>query len=348
MKRRAGGFLVVLGVLLASWVAIFQWHSSTTGRRLVHRYVKAETATLTHAEHLPSGVVGILRIPSLKETAPIVEGTTMAQLAIGVGHLQDSVMPGQPGTSVLAGHNVTWFHRINLLKVGDIFSVIRGRNRYEFRIVRTAIVQAGMPLVDSRTPTVVLESCYPLNALYFTRDRYLVWAREVGVRPLVVAPSVHLGTSFKAWGIPPALEAQGLTLRTNAMPMGHLTIRGNPSRDFVQSNAPLAAAQATTTLFFAGIHTLVQHHVAWGANLALPPSSPLWPLVSPGSTIQYLTQADEGVVARGTQVRSTRLTVEIAATSPRGSRTVMRLIFRATVQKGDQVRAVSWTEIPLS
>lgn len=346
MKRWAGGTLVGLGVLLACWVALFQWHSSTAGRRLVHHYLTAETVTLTNAGHLPSGVVGVLRIPFLKETAPIVEGTSMARLAIGVGHLADSVMPGQPGTSVLAGHNVTWFHRLNLLKVGDTVSVIRGHHRYEFRIVRTAIVRAGMPVVDSRAPTIVLESCYPLNALYFTPDRYLVWAREVGVRASVKAPRVHLGTPFKAGGIPPALQAQGLTLTTNAMPMGHLTVSGTPSRDFVQSNAPLEAAQATTTLFFAGMHTLLQHHLAWGGHLALPASSPLWALVGPRDTIQYLTPADEVVAARGNQVRSTRLAVKVSVTSPTGHRTVMQLIFRGTVQHRHQVRAVSWMEIP--
>ncbi|NMP24160.1 class D sortase [Sulfobacillus harzensis] len=346
MKRWAGGILVALGLLLAGRVAWFHLHSDTVGHRLVHQYIHAETVGLTKSySTLPSGVIGVLSIPSLQEKAPIVAGTDMGQLAVGVGHLTDSVMPGQPGTSVLAGHNVTWFHRLNQLKVGEAFFVREGRYRYAFRIERKAIVPQGTPVLNSRRPTVVLESCYPMNALYFTPYRYLIWAREVGVSTIYGTPQVSFGKTYAAAGIPAALKAQGLTRSSNDLPMGQLQFKGTPSLNLMQSNAPLSAAEATTTLYFAAVHTLLQHRLLWGQNLGIPASSALWRVIQPGDLVAYLGRANESLGVVANQICSTQLAVKIAVTSPRGARRVVLLLLDGKV-KGHQVWAARWVVIP--
>ncbi|MDN5668715.1 MAG: hypothetical protein L0G87_09995, partial [Renibacterium salmoninarum] len=47
--------------------------------------------------------IALLEIPQLKKSEVIVEGTTSAQTAVGVGHRRDSSFPGQAGTAILMG-----------------------------------------------------------------------------------------------------------------------------------------------------------------------------------------------------------------------------------------------------
>ena len=51
------------------------------------------------------GVIGIIKIPSLKLKYPIFEGTGPEQLNEGIGHMEDSAELCGKGNCVLAGHN---------------------------------------------------------------------------------------------------------------------------------------------------------------------------------------------------------------------------------------------------
>ncbi|AUW94235.1 hypothetical protein BXT84_09985 [Sulfobacillus thermotolerans] len=255
----------------------------------------------------------IIRIPKLDLTAPVLQGIQDAVLNVAVGHLPTSVNPGRPGLSVLAGHDVTWFRHINRLKPGDVI-VVQGRTHtYTFHVTHSTVVHVGAPVYNTPGPSIVLEACYPLNALYLTPYRYLVWAslvKETGQRQM---PSVPANTQYIPQGIPSAVAAQGLTLATNDLPMGHLTILGQPSATWKQSNAPLNAADATTTLFIAALHIAHANNARWWHQLA--PSVPyatIMPLVT-GQITKYLSLVNEIENVQGTNLKDTeiRLTVEI-------------------------------------
>lgn len=85
----------------------------------------------------PGTPVALLEIPELKLSEVIVEGSTSAQTAVGVGHRRDSVLPGQAGTSILMGRSGAYggvFARLDTLHIGDEFQVTTGQGKFTYKV----------------------------------------------------------------------------------------------------------------------------------------------------------------------------------------------------------------------
>ncbi len=82
--------------------------------------------------------IGSLVIPVLQQELPIIEGTGDNELAKGVGHFLQSVMPGEEDNCVLSGHRDTVFSKLDRLKAGDhiIVQTWAGTYTYEIRNIR--------------------------------------------------------------------------------------------------------------------------------------------------------------------------------------------------------------------
>ncbi len=310
-----GGLLTLSGLVEIGRIPFFYVHSWWVGKHLVSAtvrtkklYKKGQPAT-----SWPAGLMDVIHIPDLKLTAPVLQGIQDAELNVAVGHLPTSVNPGMPGLSVLAGHDVTWFRHINRLKPGDVI-VVQGRNHtYTFHVTHSAVLHVGTPVYNTTAPSIVLEACYPLNALYLTPYRYMVWASMVKEtsQTHAVSPSVPPNTRYTPVGIPSVVAAQGLTLATNYLPMGHLTILGHPSATWKQSNAPLNAADATTTLFLAALHIAHANNSTWWHQLA--PSVPyatIMPLVT-GQITHYGSLVNETEEVQGHTLKSTEIQLRV-------------------------------------
>jgi sortase A len=67
----------------------------------------------------------------------VVEGTTSADLTNGPGHFASSVLPGQPGTSVVFGRSVTYgapFQHVSAMKPGQLLTVTTGQGVFTYRV----------------------------------------------------------------------------------------------------------------------------------------------------------------------------------------------------------------------
>ncbi len=212
---------------------------------------------------------------SIGMNAPIVAGTDDPQLNVAVGHLTTSVWPGTGGTVVLAAHDVTYFSRINLLRPGQLIDFTTPCHTYIYRVTSYQVVATGSPIYSySNRYELVLETCYPLNALFVSSQRYLVYAEQVAILPTggrvpaslpaLPAPSVPA---------PPELASQGLTLTNNEAPLGVLHLVGRPSTMWQQSVAPLNDEAAILADYFAALRSagtaradLVEPTDRWGAD----------------------------------------------------------------------------------
>ncbi len=126
----------------------------------------------------------------------------------------------------------------------------------------------------------MLDTCWPPNALFFTPDRLLIRATEVGAA--TKGGDLDPGEQFVrtvrstdyTTSAPPALQAQGLTLQQNEAPMGTMNLV-NASVAFAQSPGPLSLEAAALETYFGGLHAAAQHQAAWWAamapGVALPP-----------------------------------------------------------------------------
>src|SRR5205823_875366 len=65
------------------------------------------------------GLVGKVEIPKLHLSAVVFQGTNDNVLDRGVGHMNSSALPGQPGNVVLAAHRDTFFRSLRDVHQGD-------------------------------------------------------------------------------------------------------------------------------------------------------------------------------------------------------------------------------------
>ncbi|MDZ7644271.1 MAG: class GN sortase [Woeseiaceae bacterium] len=97
----------------------------------------------------------------------VLAGGSGRVLAFAPGHLEASVLPGDAGNSVIAGHRDTHFRFLQYLQYGDIIHVERSNGRVlEFRVTGIDVVDArkGSVILDTDTPMLTLMTCYPFDA----------------------------------------------------------------------------------------------------------------------------------------------------------------------------------------
>ncbi len=275
---------IFAGSYAVAW-KVHQDHAKNVLLRSEHVAI-AKIAKQTHgASCQVSGVQqgqlsGILRIPAINLTAPVEEGTDDQELNVAVGHAPQSVWPGVDGSSVFLAHDVSYFVHLNALKPGDQITYETACNTVKFSVTDQQVVAAGSAVANTPTPSLVLDTCWPPNALFFTPNRLLIHATEVG--EATKGARLNKGAQFiktvastdYTTSAPPALQAQGLTLEQNEAPMGTMNLV-NPSVAFAQSPGPLSLEAAALETYFGGLHAGAQNETAWWAAMAhgvpLPP-----------------------------------------------------------------------------
>ena len=114
----------------------------------------------------------------------ILSGSSGRTLAFGPGHMSASVLPGDRGNSVIAGHRDTHFQFLKYLTIGESLLIERADGRTQrFRVTAIDVVDArrGSLLLDTDRTMLSLVTCYP-----FDTDepggplRYVVTAEAAG------------------------------------------------------------------------------------------------------------------------------------------------------------------------
>lgn len=217
-------------------------------------------------------LAGVLGLPKLDVTAPVEQGTNDNVLNVAVGHFDSSPFPGQVGTAVLLAHDVSYFADIDQLQPGDTIQYQVGCVTDIFKVTGHTVVAAGSQIPAQTGTALVLDTCWPTNALFFTPNRYLVVAQESSV--LSGQKNASTGATPTNWQTgyttpaPAALVAQGLDLTTNEAPMGVMQLTGTPNNAWDESPAPLAVEAAALAAYFGGLHAAAQHQSVWWADLA--------------------------------------------------------------------------------
>lgn len=91
--------------------------------------------------------VALLEIPRLGLREVVVQGTSSVPLMSGPGHRRDTPLPGQVGTSVIAGRRATYggpFRSIDQLRAGDQITVTTGQGKNSFAVL--GVRHAGDPV----------------------------------------------------------------------------------------------------------------------------------------------------------------------------------------------------------
>ena len=197
MKRMVGFGLLISGVALIGYAAFqIHWHHASAEKALAI----AEEMITTQKEsdqaesesvgelyktgalrYQVDDVIGILSIPALEETYPIIEGTDEEMLMKGVGHYATTALPGGNEQILLSGHKGTVFQRLGELQPGDRFIVDMGYDSYEYEMRESEIVAADdTTVITPRGEEVLtLSTCYPFSYIGSASERYIIYAYPV-------------------------------------------------------------------------------------------------------------------------------------------------------------------------
>ena len=278
-----GAALIWSSLGFVGYAAGWTVHKHRANTQLVGQVKTPTGSGATCVESTPQmgQLAGVLDIPTLGLSAPVEQGNDDAELSVAAGHAPVSVWPGENGTAVVLAHDVSYFVHLGDLKVGDLVTYRNQCRKLTFQVTGKQIVNAGDAVYNSPTPTLLLDTCWPTNALFFTSQRLLVTAALV--------PNAPSGTSTKKGSpgsstaqlqapavttmnyttpAPAALVAQGLTLTQNETPMGSMSLTGDTSQAFQQSPEPLSLVAAGLQAYFGGIHVTEQNRADWWSAIA--------------------------------------------------------------------------------
>jgi sortase A len=124
------------------------------------------------------GLVGMLDVPRLKLSTPVIEGDDDRTLKRAVGHLPDTPLPWESGNSAMAGHRDGLFRPLKDIKVGDEIRFRTSREELRYRVTETAIVEPDdVSVLRPRAKNALtLITCYPFYFVGNAPRRFIVHA----------------------------------------------------------------------------------------------------------------------------------------------------------------------------
>jgi LPXTG-site transpeptidase (sortase) family protein len=150
--------LAIAALGFVAWVGLFSGLHYDKAQLNAYDTLRVELASGTApngptepnnpSQLLPAGApVAVLSIPAIGLRATILQGTTGSVLENGPGHLRDTPMPGQVGTSVILGRAAAYggpFGRLQSVAPGDSVSVVTGQAVASYKVID--LRRAGDPL----------------------------------------------------------------------------------------------------------------------------------------------------------------------------------------------------------
>ncbi len=307
-------FGAILGVAYPLW---WQHRQAVDGAQEIRRLSGAVASRCARASSFGPGV---LRIPAVAVVAPVLEGTSGAVLAVSVGHDLSSPWPGEHGISILEAHDVGYFASNQLLRSGDVVTYTRACETYVYRVVGHYVLHPGQTITSPGPSGLVLDSCWPTNALWFTPDRLIVTAVLTNVRKIdffgAVKRAVPLAAQLpRSIPTPPNLFDQGWLA-------GTLTFTGSPALAWKDGPAPLLW-ESRGLQAFSALRIAEQTHALWTSVLAPGISIPSiigehYSSGTPVNVVEYVKGTKMQSVTVATKIQG----VPISVTSTPGAKTL--------------------------
>lgn len=125
--------------------------------------------------------IGLLEIPRLGLSTPILSGEDEATLELGAGHLRDTPSPWEEGNSAVAGHRDGVFRPLRNIRVGDRIAVRTIEGALSYTVTDTFVVTPDdlSVLEPAETSVLTLITCYPFNYVGPAPKRFIVRAERL-------------------------------------------------------------------------------------------------------------------------------------------------------------------------
>jgi sortase A len=186
--RFVASVMMVSGTLLIADAAItLLWQEPVSAYVANQHQHKLETAffdppqRVIRRQPLKGDSIARIQIPAIDVDEYVVEGTDLGSLRKGPGHYPETPLPGERGTTAIAGHRTTYgapFRNIDELDRGDRIIIDMPDGRFIYRVDESKIVddQDLSVLQPVGYRRLMLSACHPL---YSAAQRIIVYARQV-------------------------------------------------------------------------------------------------------------------------------------------------------------------------
>jgi sortase A len=127
------------------------------------------------------GLVGMLDVPRLKLSTPVIQGDDDNTLKRAVGHLPDTPLPWEDGNAAFAGHRDGLFRPLKDIQVGDEIRFRTSRDEFRYRVTGTSIVTPDdVSVLEKRSrPSLTLITCYPFYYVGNAPKRFIIHAERL-------------------------------------------------------------------------------------------------------------------------------------------------------------------------
>ena len=175
--------MLIIGVLIifsAGWGIITQGFS--LGTILFNKptlNIEQRQFTINNMQINRPGIgeeFGILEIPSLDFSDPVIHGDSDAELRRGIGHFAGSTLPGENGNVIISAHRDTVFSALEHIKTGDevLFTTEYGTYKYKVSEIKIVDDEDHYELRVLDYERLTMYTCYPFNFIGSAPNRMIV------------------------------------------------------------------------------------------------------------------------------------------------------------------------------
>jgi sortase A len=179
--------LVISGVLALSYVGLILLDATIYQKDAVLTLEKQIHAQEQHETDLPKlavkegDVLGRIEIPRIGVSVAVLEGTTSQTLRHGVGHIEGTALPGEPGNIGIAGHRDTYFRGLKDIRANDEIQIqtAAGITRYEVDWIQITVPGDTGIVSPATESALTLVTCYPFHYIGAAPERFVVHAHRL-------------------------------------------------------------------------------------------------------------------------------------------------------------------------
>jgi sortase A len=127
-------------------------------------------------------VLGRIEIPRIKVSVVVLQGTTSQTLLHGVGHIEGTALPGEPGNIGIAGHRDTFLRALKDIHNHDEINIqtAAGIIRYEVDWIQITVPTDGAIVFSTTGSALTIVTCYPFHYIGAAPERFVVHAHRQG------------------------------------------------------------------------------------------------------------------------------------------------------------------------
>jgi sortase A len=176
----SGAFAILYVGFTLLGAKIYQERAGLTLDMQIHAQERLDTGLLKLTVK-EGDVLGRMEIPRIRVSVVVLQGTSSQTLRNGVGHIEGTALPGEPGNVGIAGHRDTYFRALKDIRANDEIQIQTAAGITQYKVDWIQITVPGdVAIVSTATESALtLVTCYPFHFIGAAPERFVVHAHKL-------------------------------------------------------------------------------------------------------------------------------------------------------------------------